>query len=212
MTRSTPVEGREYRLSRCDAPTRIRHGTHQSISCSRAANRYIVDDEDQPEDLLNDLERFGTAAFKEDVRGQRRRGTLRRRTWNTRRSRDVERSLRQGAPEVRARPTANGAGPLDIRELYVNNLASLLREFGDGSLQQDIAEVLYAKDPGEDGPHPGRVCTGIKEMPESSVTDCISKSRWPQHRGSASFTPILRPEKPGNCSLASEQLPLCARR
>jgi len=91
----------------------------------------------------------------------------------------------------------------DIRELYVNNLASLLREFGDGSLQQDIAEVLYAKDPERTDHTPVAFVRGSKRCP-SSVTDCISKSRWPQHRGSASFTPILRPEKPGNCSLARQ--------
>jgi len=31
---------------------------------------------------------------------------------------------------------------------------------------KEMAEVLYAKGPSQDGPHPGRVCTGVKPMPE----------------------------------------------
>jgi len=165
MTRSTPVEDEStaYRV----ATLPLEYGTARINQLfTRGYNRYIVDDEDQPEDLLNDLERFGTAAFKEDVRANAAEepfvdepGTL-----------AVLATL--SAVCVKAHPKFEHAPPrtvqvlYDIRELYVNNLASLLREFGDGSLQQDIAEVLYAKDPGEDGPHPGRVCTGIKEMPE----------------------------------------------
>ena len=54
----------------------------------------------------------------------------------------------------------------NIRELFANNLLALVRESEDPTLYQDIAEVLYRKPPGEDGPHPGRVCTGVKPMPE----------------------------------------------
>lgn len=129
-------------------------------------NRYVVDGEDQPEDLVNDIERFGTAAFKEQVRADAAEepfvdepGTL-----------AVLATL--SAICVKEHPKFEHASPrniqvlYDIRELYINNLASLIRAHGDGSLQQDIADVLYSKEPGEDGPHPGRVCTGITEMPE----------------------------------------------
>jgi len=67
MTRSTPVEDEStaYRV----ATLPLEYGTARINQLfTRGYNRYIVDDEDQPEDLLNDLERFGTAAFKEDVR------------------------------------------------------------------------------------------------------------------------------------------------
>jgi len=165
MSRSTPVEDERtaYRV----ATLPLEYGTTRINQLfTRGYNRYIVDGEDQPDDLLNDLERLGTAAFKEDVRANAAEepfvdepGTL-----------AVLATL--SAICVKAHPKFEHAPPrkvqvlYDIRELYVNNLASLLREFGDGGLQQDIAEVLYAKGPGEDGPHPGRVCTGIKEMPE----------------------------------------------
>jgi len=165
MSQSTPVEDERaaYRV----ATLPLEYGTTRINQLfTRGYNRYIVDDEDQPEDLLNDLERFGTAAFKEDVRANAAEdpfvdepGTL-----------AVLATL--SAVCVKTHPKFEGVPPrkvqvlYDIRELYVNNLASLLREFSDGSLQQDIAEILYAKDPGADGPHPGRVCTGIKEMPE----------------------------------------------
>ncbi|MCU4719583.1 primase-associated protein [Halapricum hydrolyticum] len=167
MSRSTPVE--DERTAYCVATLPLEYGTTRINQLfTRGYNRYIVDGEDQPDDLLNDLERFGTAAFKEDIRANAAEepfvdepGTL-----------AVLATL--SAVCVKAHPKFDHAPPrkvqvlYDIRELYVNNLASLLREFGDGSLQQDIAEVLYAKGPGEDGPHPGRVCTGIKEMPEFS--------------------------------------------
>ena len=165
MSTSKPVEDERtaYRV----ATLPLEYGTTRINQLfTHGYNRYIVDGEDQPEDLLNDIERFGTAAFKEQVRNDAaddsfvdEPGTL-----------AVLATL--SAICVKAHPKFEHAPPrkvqvlYDIRELYVNNLASLLRQFGDGSLQQDIAEVLYAKDSGEDGPHPGRVCTGITEMPE----------------------------------------------
>jgi len=67
MTQSTPVEDERtaYRV----ATLPLEYGTTRINQLfTRGYNRYIVDGEDQPEDLLNDLERFGTAAFKEDIR------------------------------------------------------------------------------------------------------------------------------------------------
>jgi hypothetical protein len=165
MSVSTPAddEGDAYRVAALPleyGPARINQ------LFTRGYNRYIVDGKDQPEDLLKDLERFGTAAFKEKSRTNAAEepfvdepGIL-----------AVLATL--SAICVKAHPKFEDVPPrtiqvlYDVRELYVNNLASLLREFGEASLQQDIAEVLYVKGPGEDGPHPGRVCTAITEMPE----------------------------------------------
>ena len=132
---------------------------------TRGYNRYVVDGEDQPEDLLNDVERFGRAAFNKRVREDSlddpfvdEPGTL-----------AVLSTLSAICVKHHSKFAESPPGTIqvlyDIRELFVNNLASLLRTYGDRALQQDIADVLYSKAPGEDGPHPGRVCTGIKEMP-----------------------------------------------
>ncbi len=165
MSRDTPIDDEEtaYRV----AALPLEYGrTRINQLFTRGYNRYIVDGEDQPNDLLNDIERFGSAAFKEQVRDDAAKepfvdepGTL-----------AVLATL--SAICVKEHPKFEQSRPrniqvlYDIRELYVNNLASLIRTDGGGSLQQDIADVLYSKDPGEDRPHPGRVCTGIKEMPE----------------------------------------------
>ncbi|MDS0300955.1 primase-associated protein [Halogeometricum sp. S1BR25-6] len=165
MSTPTPVD--DERTAYQVAALPLEYGsTRINQLFTRGYNRYIVDGEDQPDDLLNDLERFGTAAFKEDVRTNAadepfvdEPGTL-----------AVLATLT--AICVKAHPKFEHAPPrkiqilYNIRELYVNNLASLLREFGDATLQQDIAEVLYAKDTSGESPHPGRVCTGITEMPE----------------------------------------------
>ncbi|WP_435182192.1 primase-associated protein [Halorussus sp. AFM4] len=165
MSPNTPTDDEDmaYRI----AALPLEYGeTRINQLFTRGYNRYVVDGEDQPEDLVNDIERFGTAAFKEQVRADAAEepfvdepGTL-----------AVLATL--SAICVKEHSKFEHASPrniqvlYDIRELYVNNLASLIRAHGDGSLQQDIADVLYSKEPGEDGPHPGRVCTGITEMPE----------------------------------------------
>jgi hypothetical protein len=67
MSLSTPIddEGAAYRV----AAMPLEYGTPRINQLfTRGYNRYVVDGEDQPEDLLNDIERFGTAAFKEQVR------------------------------------------------------------------------------------------------------------------------------------------------
>ncbi|WP_136591300.1 primase-associated protein [Salinigranum halophilum] len=146
-------------------PTEYRE-SHINQLFTRGYNRYIVDGEDQPTALVNDIERFGKAALKEQVRSDAAEepfvdepGTL-----------AVLATL--SAVCVKAHPKFEHTSPrniqvlYDIRELYVNNLASLISSYGEWSLQQDIAEVLYSKQPSEDGPHPGRVCTGITELAE----------------------------------------------
>jgi hypothetical protein len=133
---------------------------------TRGYNRYVVDGENQAEDLLNDMERFGTAAFKEQVRANAADDPFVDEPGTLAVLATLSAICVKEHPKFEHTPPRNIQVLYDIRELYVNNLASLIRWYGDGSLQQDIAEVLYSKDPGEDGPHPGRVCTGIKAMPE----------------------------------------------
>lgn len=138
---------------------------------------YLVDGQHRPEDLLEDLERFGTAAFKPRVRKKAldepfvdEPGTL-----------AVLATL--SAICVKSQPTVEHTPPrqiqplYDIREFYVNNLASRLRKYGDPSLYQEIAEVLYAKESGEEGHTP---VVSVQESPrnQSSETACISRSRW----------------------------------
>lgn len=165
MTRDTPVnnESTAYRVAAL--PLKYSETDIHNLF-TRGYNRYVVDGEDQPDELLNDIERFGTAAFKKDIRTGAAEepfvdepGTL-----------AVMATLSAICVKSHSKfedTTPRKIQPLyDIRELYINNLGSLVRERGDRNLQQDIAEVLYRKNPGDEGQHPGRVCTGIKEMPE----------------------------------------------
>lgn len=133
---------------------------------TRGYDRYRVDGEYQADDLLDDVEQFGTAAFKSRVRTSAlddpfvdEPATLA--VLATLSAICVKsHSMFEDTPPRRIQPL------YDIRELYVNNLASLLREYADPTLYQEIAELLYGKEDSEDGPHPGRVCTAITEKPE----------------------------------------------
>ncbi|WP_114578537.1 primase-associated protein [Saliphagus sp. LR7] len=132
----------------------------------RGYDRYLVDDEPDPDTLLSDVEHFGTSAFEQ-----------------AQRERTLERSFVDwpatlvllatiGAicvieqPRFEDTPVRRNQVIQNIRELFANNLISLIREYDDPTLYQDIAEVLYAKSPSEDGPHPGRVCTDVTTMPQ----------------------------------------------
>jgi hypothetical protein len=53
----------------------------------------------------------------------------------------------------------------DLRSLFAATVQDLVVDAGD-DLVQALAEVIYAKDPGEQGPHFGRVCTGVVRNPE----------------------------------------------
>ena len=53
----------------------------------------------------------------------------------------------------------------DLRSLYAATVQDLVVDAGD-DLVQELAEVIYAKYPGEQGPHVGRVCTGVVRNPE----------------------------------------------
>lgn len=133
---------------------------------ARGYDRYIANDTPDTETLLSDVERFGTAAF-EQVRRERALNTsfvdkpatlVLLATVGT--ICVMEQPRFEDTPLRRIQPIRN------IRELFANNLLSLVRESDDPTLYQEIAEVLYRKPPAEDGPHPGRVCTGVKPMPE----------------------------------------------
>lgn len=132
----------------------------------RGFARYTVNGEPRPTDLITDVERFGTAALNPRLLED----SAKRAFVDDPGILAVVSTL--SAVCVKANPTFEDVPArniqvlYDIRELYINNLATLLREFGDPSLLQDIAEVLYGKDPGEDGPHAGRVCTGIRVRPD----------------------------------------------
>lgn len=52
----------------------------------------------------------------------------------------------------------------DLRSLYGATVQDLVVDAGD-DLVQELAEVIYAKAPGEQGPHVGRVCTGVVRDP-----------------------------------------------
>ena len=132
----------------------------------RGYQRYTVDGEPQPTDLIRDIERFGTAALNDRLRLATARNPLVDDPGILAVVSTLSAVCVKAHPSFEKVPPRNIQVLYDIRELYVNNLASLIREFGDPTAQQDIAEVLYAKEPGEDGPQPGRVCTGIQVIPE----------------------------------------------
>jgi hypothetical protein len=181
MSISTPAddEGNAYRV----AALPLEYGTARINQLfTRGYNRYIVDGEDQPEDLLKDLERFGTAAFKEKSRTDAAEepfvdepGIL-----------AVLATL--SAICVKAYPKFEDVPPrtiqvlYDIRELYVNNLASLLRGFGEGSLQQVVSVQPLQK------------CQSLER-------DCIWKFRWLLPLENVSFVLRLRAANPVSYSL-----------
>ncbi|MFC4990336.1 primase-associated protein [Saliphagus infecundisoli] len=136
---------------------------------ARGYDRYLVDGEPDPETVLSDVERFVTGAFEP-----------------AQRERTLERSFVDRPATLVLLATIGTICVMEhfrfentpvrrnqvihhIRELFANNLLSLIREYDDPTLYQDIAEVLYGKPPSEDGPHPGRVCTDVTTMSQSST-------------------------------------------
>ena len=58
----------------------------------------------------------------------------------------------------------------NIRELYSNTIIGLVQSYeNQATILEDITDVLYKKPPGEDGPHPGRVCTGITTLDDGNT-------------------------------------------
>ncbi|EJN56893.1 hypothetical protein HSB1_47100 [Halogranum salarium B-1] len=132
----------------------------------RGYDRWTVDGTQQTEKLLADVERFTCDAFAPSIREEAAErpyvddpGMLAVLTT-------LGAVCIMDHPKLEDTPPRRLALLSDLRELYVNNIASLVREYEDWSLHQEIAEVLYAKDSGEDGVHPGRVCTDITTRSE----------------------------------------------
>jgi len=97
-------------------------------------------------------------------------------------------------------PTFENSDPDHIRgieylcDLYTVSIQQLISRLGARSVEQAIAEVIYAKDPDEGIPHPGRVCTGVGpveafsdnrvyvEIPTSAASDkalvYITEDSW----------------------------------
>lgn len=165
MTRDTPVTD-EYTAYRVGALPRDEPEYQLRELFERGYQRWTVDGTQATQTMLADIEEFTCDAFVP--------------------------STRENAAD---RPYVDDPGPLavlatlggicimdhpkladtpprhlellgDLRELYVNNMASLVREYDDWALHQEIAETLYAKDGGETGVHPGRVCTDVTTRPE----------------------------------------------
>jgi len=131
---------------------------------SRGYSRYVVDGEQQPADLLADVERFGVDSFKQQVRHDATEDPYVDEPATLAVLATLSAICVKAHPQFESTPPWSIQVLYDIRELFVNNLASLIRTRGDETLLQDIAEVLYRKPPSEDGPHPGRVCTGIRRL------------------------------------------------
>lgn len=143
----------------------------------RGYQYWTVDGETHATELVTDIGWFGTRAFRERVRTQ----TLEEPIIDDPGALAVLATL--SALCVKAHPKFERVPPAklqlihDIGECYVNTILGLCRPYDeDGNeeaapaagpaLYQDLAEALYAKPEDEDGPHPGRVCTGIERQPE----------------------------------------------
>ncbi|MFC6615979.1 primase-associated protein [Halopenitus salinus] len=165
MSSSPPVDDEETAYRVISVP--LEYGTHSINQLfTRGYDRYVIDGVDQPADLLNDIGRFGRAAFNEQVRADALEDPFVDEPGLLAVLATLSAICVKGHPKFKQSPPRTIQPLYDIRELYVNNLASLLRAYGNTSLYQDIAEILYQKQPGADGPHPGRVCTDIKSVPE----------------------------------------------
>ncbi|MFC7215987.1 primase-associated protein [Saliphagus sp. GCM10025334] len=165
MSRETPVDD-EYTAYRVAALPRDEGESQLTQLFERGYQRWMVDGEQQTEKLLADIERFTTGAFTPSTREEAAErpyvddpGVLAVLTT-------LGAVCIMDHPKLEDTPPRHLALLSDLRELYVNNIGSLVREYEDWSLHQEIAETLYAKAPGEDGVHPGRVCTDITTNPK----------------------------------------------
>ncbi|WP_254533437.1 primase-associated protein [Natrinema gelatinilyticum] len=165
MSRDTPTDDK-YTAYRVAALPRDKGEFQITQLFERGYNRWTVDGEQQTEKLLADVERFTTDAFAPSTREVATErpyvddpGVLAVLTT-------LGAVCIMDHPKLEDTPPRHLALLGDLRELYVNNIGSLVRQYEDWSLHQEIAETLYAKDPVEDGVHPGRVCTDVTINPE----------------------------------------------
>lgn len=145
--------------------------THITQLFARGYDRYIVDDEPDTTTLLSDIEQFGTAAFEQEQRERAFETPFVNTPATLVLLATVSTICVLEQPRFEDTPLRRNQVVHNIRELFANNLISLLREYDDHTLHQEIAEVLYRKPPNEDGPHPGRVCTAVKSIPEFGNDD-----------------------------------------
>lgn len=129
-------------------------------------DRYIVDGEPDRETLLSDVERVGTAVFKRSQRNRPLEYPFVDKPATLVLLATLSTVCVSEQPRFEDTPPRRNQVLHNIRELFATNLLALVHEYNDVTLYQDIAEVLYAKAPSQDGPHPGRVCTGVIPMPE----------------------------------------------
>lgn len=164
MSQQTPRtdEATAYRVAAL--PTEASATTLEQLF-TRGYRRWEVEGTQQTEELLADIERFTCDAFSPSTRQAAAETPYVDAPGPLAVLATLGAVCVMDHPKLEDTPSGHLALLDDIRELYVNNLAALIREYGDWALHQDIAELLYAKPAGEDGPHPGRVCTDITTRP-----------------------------------------------
>ncbi|MFC6764633.1 primase-associated protein [Natrinema soli] len=133
---------------------------------ARGYDRYVVDNTPDRETLLSDIERFGTAAFKSSQRNRPLEYPFVDEPATLVLLATLSTICVSEQPRFEDTPPRQNQVLHNIRELFATNLLALVHEYDDPTLYQEMAEVLYAKGPSQDGPHPGRVCTDVKPMPE----------------------------------------------
>lgn len=184
MSPSTPIDDERtaYRV----AALPLEYGmTRINQLFTRCYNRYVVDGENQPEDLLTDIEQFGLAVFKEQVRADATNepfvdepGIL-----------AVLTTL--SAICVKEHPKFDHSPPrtiqvlYDIRELYVNNLPHSYERTGMVRYSRTSPRCCTAKIPARMARIRGEFARASKRC-QSSETDYTSKSRWLWRHGNIS--------------------------
>jgi hypothetical protein len=71
-------------------------------------------------------------------------------------------------------PQRNNGPYRMIRGLVTDNMVALIQE-GSDEVVQELAEIVFEKGPGEEGLHPGRVCTGIRRHTGIGPADAYLK-------------------------------------
>jgi len=153
------------------------HGRMKLIQLfERGYEYWTADGEAHTTGLVTDIGQFGTRAFRKRVRTR----TLSEPIIDDPGALAVLATLSAlcvtAHPKLERVPSTKLQLIHDISECYANTILGLCREYNENSteesdsvagpvLYQDLAETLYAKPEGENGPHPGRVCTDITQQP-----------------------------------------------
>ena len=143
----------------------------------RGYTYWTVDGQARPDDLVTDVGRFGTRAFREHVRTRTLEDPVIADPGALAVLATLSALCVKAHPKFERVPPAKLQLAQNIGECYVNTILGYCRngrqentEEGDtvvgDSPSQHLAELLYAKPESEESPHPGRVCTGVKRLPE----------------------------------------------